>query len=157
MPGKPQPDGLAMLKYVHQKFPAVKIVVLTKIATPTLIAPIMQTGALAVVEKSAAIKEIANAIVRASQGHTYLTPSLQHEFAVLGTVVHSGETKPVKLSPREIDVVRFFAIGYSNNQIAETLGVSAKTTSRQKKDAMRKLSARNDAELYAHAKEMGLI
>jgi two-component system capsular synthesis response regulator RcsB len=134
----------------------VRIVVLTKIATPALMSPIMQAGALALVEKSAALKEITVAVQRAAKGQTYFTENVQREFAALG-VARTKVTEPAQLSPREMEVVRLFAHGYSNNQIAEILGVSAKTTSRQKKDAMRKLAARNDAELYAHARDMGLI
>jgi two-component system capsular synthesis response regulator RcsB len=156
MPGQDHPDGLVMLLRLKERFPDVRIVVLTKIATPALTSPIMQTGVLALVEKSAAIKEIATAVQRAARGQTYYTENIQREFAALG-VVRTRVAAPAQLSPRETEVVRLFASGYTNNQIAEILGVSAKTTSRQKKDAMRKLAARNDAELYAHAKDMGLI
>jgi two-component system capsular synthesis response regulator RcsB len=156
MPGKQHPDGLAMLLRLREKFPAVRIVVLTKIATPALTSPIMQAGALALVDKSAAIKEIATAVQRAARGQTHFTENVQREFAALG-VARNQVAQPVQLSPRETEVVRLFANGYTNNQIADILGVSAKTTSRQKKDAMRKLAARNDAELYAHARDMGLV
>lgn len=156
MPGNQHPDGLAMLLRLKESFPAVRIVVLTKIASPALISPIMQAGAMALVEKSAAIKEIATAVQRAASGRTYFTENVQREFAALG-VARTRVAEPAQLSPREMEVVRLFAHGYSNNQIAEILGVSAKTTSRQKKDAMRKLAARNDAELYAHARDMGLV
>jgi two-component system capsular synthesis response regulator RcsB len=156
MPGQQHPDGLAMLLRLKEGFPTVRIVVLTKIATPALMSPIMQAGAMALVEKSAALKEITTAVQRAAKGQTYFTENTQREFAALG-MVRTQVAEPAQLSPREMEVVRLFAHGYSNNQIAEILGVSAKTTSRQKKDAMRKLAARNDAELYAHARDMGLV
>ncbi|ANN68310.1 response regulator transcription factor [Bordetella bronchialis] len=156
MPGSQHPDGLAMLLQLKEKFPDVRIVVLTKMASPALMSPILQAGALALVEKSAAVKEIALAVQRAASRRTYVTENVQREFAALG-VPRTQVAEPAQLSPREMEVVRLFAQGYSNNQIAEILGVSAKTTSRQKMDAMRKLAARNDAELYAHARDMGLV
>lgn len=156
MPGAQHPDGLVMLLRLRESFPNLRIVVLTKMASPALMSPILQAGALALVEKSAAVKEIATAVQRAASGRTYVTENVQREFAALG-VPRTQVAEPAHLSPRETEVVRLFAQGYSNNQIAEILGVSAKTTSRQKMDAMRKLAARNDAELYAHARDMGLI
>lgn len=156
MPGKVQPDGLAMLTKLREMFPRIRIVVLTKIATPAIIGPILQAGALALIEKSAAIKDISTAIHRAALDQPYITENIRKEFATLG-VAPSKVTMRIALSPREIEVIRLFANGYTNNEIAQMLGVSAKTTSRQKQDAMRKLAVRNDAELITHAKDLGLL
>ncbi|ALM86409.1 response regulator transcription factor [Bordetella sp. N] len=156
MPGGTQPDGLAMLQQLRAQYPHIHVVVLTKIATPTMISPALQAGALALVEKSAAIKEISTAIQRAASGLSYFTESIRNEFAALG-VAQSQLTARAALSPREMEVVRLFASGRTNNEIAQILGLSAKTTSRQKQDAMRKLAARNDAELIAYAKDLGLL
>jgi two-component system capsular synthesis response regulator RcsB len=156
MPSDDQPDGLAMVLRIRNDFPMVQVVVLTKITSPAIIAPLLQSGALALVEKSARIDEISTAIRRAAAGNSYFTESVRREFATLG-MVPSKLDSPAPLSPRETEVLRLFASGYTNNQIADLLGVSAKTTSRQKHDAMRKLAARNDAELLAHARELGLV
>lgn len=148
-------DGLAMLEDLHRNYPDIGVVVLTKITSPAMILPIRQAGALSLVEKSAAIKDITAAIHRAAAGQPYFTESTRKECGTLG-IADSKVAVRSPLSPRETEVLRLFASGYTNNQIAETLGVSAKTTSRQKQDAMRKLAARNDAELIAHAKDLGL-
>jgi two-component system capsular synthesis response regulator RcsB len=145
-----------MLARIRTGFPQVRVVVLTKITSPAIIAPLLQTGALGLVGKSAKPQEISTAIRRASAGKSYFAESVRREFAALGNSPSKIEI-PMALSPRETEVLRLFASGYTNNQIAELLGVSAKTTSRQKHDAMRKLAARNDAELLAHARELGLL
>lgn len=156
MPSEKQADGLTMLNQLRKQFPAVRVVVLTKITTPAMIAPILQAGALALVEKSAAIQDITKAIYRAAAGKHYFTQDIRRELGTLG-LTDSNLNESAKLSPREIEVLRLFAGGHTNNQIAAILGVSAKTTSRQKQDAMRKLAARNDAELFSHARDLGLI
>jgi two-component system capsular synthesis response regulator RcsB len=156
MPNEDEPDGLKLLARLHQKFPAVAVVVLTKITTPAMITPILQAGALALVEKSAAVPEIAVAIYRAARRQFYFTESIRQQLACIALSRNPPPTRS-NLSPREAEVLRLFASGYTNNQIAAMLGVSVKTTSRQKQDAMRKLSARNDAELFAYAGELGLV
>jgi two-component system capsular synthesis response regulator RcsB len=156
MPSEVQADGLTMLAQLHDRYPGLRIIVLTKIATPAMISPILQAGALALVEKSAAIRDITTAIYRAATGQAYFTETIRASLATLG-LTKSNVTANSRLSPREAEVLRLFASGYTNNQIAAILGVSAKTTSRQKKEAMRKLAARNDAELFEHARDLGLV
>jgi two-component system capsular synthesis response regulator RcsB len=156
MPSEQAPDGLAMLAQLGQRYPKLRVVVLTRMTTPAMIAPIARAGVCGLVEKSAAIQDIKTAIHRAAAGLPYFTESIRAELAALGLVASEQRTGTA-LSPREIEVLRLFANGYTNNQIAAILGVSAKTTSRQKKDAMRKLAARNDAELFSYARDLGLV
>ncbi|ARP85640.1 hypothetical protein CAL13_05025 [Bordetella genomosp. 9] len=156
MPSERSPDGIAMLLDIQRKHPGLRIVVLTKISTPALLTPILDAGALALVDKGATTAEIATAVQRAAHGMTYISRNIEHTLGALG-VAPSKVAQRVPLSPREIEVVRLFAQGYSNNQIAEILHLSPKTTSRQKKDAMRKLGAVHDADLYSCARDLGLI
>nr|WP_279588186.1 LuxR C-terminal-related transcriptional regulator [Luteibacter anthropi] len=53
-----------------------------------------------------------------------------------------------RLSPREVEVLRAFAEGFSLSDIAGAMGRSFKTISRQKRSAMGKLGLANDAQLY---------
>lgn len=155
MPGGTRPDGLSMISELHEQYPDMKIVVLTRITSLAMIDPIFKAGALAVIEKGAAMKEVLAAVHTVALGRPYLSERLR-----------SGSRQPTstaaisansRLSPKEIEVIRLFASGHSNNEIAFLLQVSPKTSSRQKRDAMKKLAARTDAELIWHAKEMGLI
>lgn len=155
MPGTARADGLSMISELHEQYPAMKIVVLTRIASLSMVDPIFRAGALAVVEKGAAMKELLAAVHAVSLGRVYLSERLRDGPRQPTRI--SADTSNSRLSPKEIEVIRLFASGHSNNEIAYLLQVSPKTSSRQKRDAMKKLAARTDAELIAHAKEMGLI
>lgn len=155
MPGGARADGLEMIERIHDEFPRTKIVVLTRISSVAMVAPILNAGASAVIEKGAAMKELLAAVHAVMLGRLYLSERLRKGARQPdSTVILSSSDR---LSPKEIEVIRLFASGYSNNEIAHLLQVSPKTSSRQKRDAMRKLAARTDAELLSHAKEMGLI
>lgn len=61
-----------------------------------------------------------------------------------------------KLSPRELDVVRYIATGFTDNEIAEKLGISVHTTRTHRKRIISKLGLKNSAVLIKFAVENGL-
>nr|WP_255557917.1 LuxR C-terminal-related transcriptional regulator [Dyella sp. ASV24] len=61
------------------------------------------------------------------------------------------------LSKRETEVLRLFASGFTVTEIAGQLNRSVKTISRQKMDAMNKLGLKNDLDVYAYAREHGIL
>ncbi|WP_235661708.1 helix-turn-helix domain-containing protein [Pseudomonas savastanoi] len=62
----------------------------------------------------------------------------------------------VKLSPKELEVVRLLAIGLTQAQVAEKLSRSIKTISWTKVSAKTKLGIKTDAELYQYARNTHL-
>lgn len=74
-----------------------------------------------------------------------------------------GERKPAQLAPavrlaaREIDVLRQVALGYSNREAAEALGIVESTVKSYLKSATRKLNANNRVHAVRMAREAGLI
>ena len=59
------------------------------------------------------------------------------------------------LSPRELDVVRLFALGLSVTEISKRLNRSVTTVATQKRAAMRKLHLESNADLIRYASEHG--
>jgi PAS domain S-box-containing protein len=69
----------------------------------------------------------------------------------------SGERAEIDLSPGEADVVRLVALGHTNREVAELIGVSLRTVEARRGRAMRKLGATSRAELVRRAFESGLV
>lgn len=69
-----------------------------------------------------------------------------------GRVLHAGspaaEAHP-ELSPRELDVVKLLALGYSGPEVAEELNIAHNTVRTHTRNAMTKLGARSRAQLVA--------
>jgi DNA-binding CsgD family transcriptional regulator len=88
-----------------------------------------------------------------------LIDDLMHRLA--GTMrAHGMEDEPmlaVNLTPRELDVITQVAIGCSNAEAGERLGVGESTVKSYLHAAMRKLGARNRVEAVTAARRAGLI
>jgi DNA-binding NarL/FixJ family response regulator len=63
----------------------------------------------------------------------------------------------VTSSPGEADVVRLVALGHTNREMAELLGVSLRTVEARRGRAMSKLGVTSRAELVRRAFESGLV
>ncbi|MEU4449832.1 helix-turn-helix transcriptional regulator [Nocardioides sp. NPDC023903] len=85
------------------------------------------------------------------------------EAMVLRLTAAPGEKQPAQLAPavrlaaRELDVLRQVALGSSNRQAAEALGIVESTVKSYLKSATRKLNANNRVHAVRMAREAGLI
>ena len=85
-----------------------------------------------------------------ASGRPYLDPELNH--GLMGLFVE-GRTfrKPPDLTPRETEVLRLTAWGYSNKEIASRLVLSVKTVEVHKTNGMRKLGMNSRLQLVRYA------
>jgi len=60
------------------------------------------------------------------------------------------------LSPREIEVLKLIAEGLLNKQIADSLGISTKTSEKHRYSLMEKLGIHDTAGLTRYAIELGI-
>lgn len=67
-----------------------------------------------------------------------------------------SKVQPMRLSPQEVEVMRYFNEGYCPKEIAMTLGINVKTVSRHKRSVMDKLDMFRPNELYLWLVKGGL-
>ena len=105
--------------------------------------------------KSRAADELIEAIREVSQGNTYLSPSVSRTVvsAYLGQVVVPDDP----LSSRERQVVQLIAEGKTTKEAAVQLGISVKTAETHRASLMRKLGARNVADVVKYCIRNHLI
>jgi HD-GYP domain-containing protein (c-di-GMP phosphodiesterase class II) len=80
--------------------------------------------------------------------------------AVLGVVGHRPPrrpTAPAGLTPREVEVLRLIAIGHTTAQVAQALGISAKTTDHHIQHIYAKIGASNRSVATLFAMQNGLV
>ena len=147
MPGEP---SLASIPRVHEASPETQVVVLTMQDDPAFAREAFRLGAKAFVVKHAAGAELVDAIRAASQGETYINPALGARLAA------APEGPPGGLTPREVEVLRLVAAGYTNPEIAEQLVISIRTVETHRAAIHRKLNTTSRAEVVAFAREHGL-
>jgi two-component system, NarL family, response regulator NreC len=148
MPGEP---SLATIPSILEGSPETAVVVLTMQDDPAFAREAFRLGARAFVVKHAAGAELVDAIRAASHGETYVNPLLGARLAA------APEGPPGGLTPREIEVLRIVAAGYTNPEIAEKLVISIRTVETHRAAIHRKLNTSSRAEVVAFAREHGLI
>ncbi|MCD9085686.1 response regulator transcription factor [Stenotrophomonas sp. SY1] len=153
MPGGLVADGTALIQQVRQEHPLLPLVVMTMIGNIGILDSLLRAGLLGLIEKTEDMDVLPIAVRSAASRRVFVSPGLRSQLSSY----RSGLSREGRLSPREIEVVRMLAAGQSVSSIAERLGRSVKTISRQKMDAMRKLGLENDAQLYAYARDHRLI
>ncbi|CAH0285398.1 response regulator transcription factor [Stenotrophomonas lactitubi] len=147
-------DGMKLISYLSRSFPQARVLVLTMVSSPSIVAEMYRAGASGVVRKSGDLKELTIALTSLLAQRVYRSPELPRE----EPIPEAGEAPSAALlSPREFEVIRMFASGQNVGEIARTLNRSGKTVSTQKSSAMRKLGARTDQELVAFCLESGLF
>jgi len=155
MPNDLTSDGVALIQYLVSHYPSSRIVVFTSSQTTSVLQTLFSIGVYGIIEKSAPVAELPTAVLQALAGRRYIGLTLKDLLAEAGTLRPKASKTPT-LSPRELDIARLLASGFSNIQIAARLGVSHKTVSRHKREAMLKLSAKSDSELFDAMTRLGL-
>jgi DNA-binding NarL/FixJ family response regulator len=149
----PELTGLEAARRILERLPRTRIVLLTVHEDVALAADALRAGVAGYVVKRSAAGELQRALGEALAGRTYLTPlvaggdpeSLQHE---------RGEPSPIdRLTPRERDVLKLLAEGYSMKEVGARLDITARTVAFHKYQMTEKLGVRSTAELVRFAVE----
>jgi two-component system, NarL family, response regulator NreC len=147
------PDGLAVdaVAGLREEAPETEIVLLTMERDMTLARRAIDSGARGYLFKDAAHLELIDAVRHAAEGRDYLPA------AVATGLKQEGAAERAVLSPRETEVLRLMALGYTNREIAEQLGLSVRTVETHRAHVQQKLGLDSRPELTRYALEKGLI
>lgn len=146
-------DGHAMLATIRRRHPALPIALLTMFNNVPSLRIALQAGVRAIIDKSAPMDQIVQALCEVRAGSIYLSESLRHAMEVDAL---DPEASRSVLSRKELEVLRLYVSGPTISEIAAQLGRTVSTISRQRIMAMDKLGIRTEAELFAYAYEQGL-
>jgi two-component system response regulator NreC len=154
----PDLDGIAVTKRIKPLLPHLQVLILTIHADEGLLREAIKAGASGYVLKRAAEAELISAIHIILRGDLYVDPSMVR--ALLGDTVKSAETRPdstERLTPRETEVLKCIAEGYTNRQIGEELKISVRTVEGHRANLSAKLGLKSRVELVRYAREHGLV
>jgi two-component system response regulator NreC len=157
MPGR---SGLEVTAEIKRAAPEVAILVLSMHDDSAYVREAFEQGASGYLLKDAADQELLTAVREVAAGHQYLHP-------MLGARLASGETHTdleaakhaaaIPLSERETEVLRLFAAGHTNQEIAKRLFISVRTAETHRAHIMQKLHLTTRAELVHYALRHGLL
>lgn len=150
MPGL---SGMEVLERINEEYQKVKVIILTIHDDPAYAVGAVRAGADGYLPKKAAGDELVRAIRSVMQGETYLSPEISKDsLAEYKSTVRSEE-----LTPRQLDVLRMIAEGYSTKEIARGLNISAKTVETHRALLMQRLNIHDVAGLVRYAIKTGLV
>jgi DNA-binding NarL/FixJ family response regulator len=152
----PAVSGTEAIRRIVEETPSVKVLVLSASAAEADVLEAVKVGASGYLLKSATSAELTAAVQRVRAGEPVFSPSLAA--LVLGEFrrMSAGtETEP-GLTPRETEVLKLVAKGYTYREIAEKLFLSTKTVQNHVQNILTKLQLRKRYELMRYAIQRGL-
>jgi DNA-binding NarL/FixJ family response regulator len=123
----PQMDGIEALTVVKQRFPDVRVVVLTTFQEPRQVSAALSAGASGYLVKDVEPEVLVAGIRAAVQGGAPLSPSVAAGLLRGGGNQMSGNVSPASLTKREMEILQLIVDGRTNQGIATILGISEKT------------------------------
>jgi DNA-binding NarL/FixJ family response regulator len=155
----PRLTGLQAARELTRRRPDLRVLILSMYDNEQYFFEALRAGASGYVLKSVADRDLVEACRATMRGEPFLYPAAvtalirEHlERAKDGDSV-SGDP----LTPRESEIVKLVAEGYSSKEIAETLVISPKTVERHRANVLEKLGLRDRVALTRYAIRHGLI
>lgn len=153
-------DGISAAKEIVEKNLPTKILILTMHAEEAYLVKVLEAGASGYLVKSAADRELVDAVRAVSHGDMYMQPTATRALAqgIMRKSEHADERdKYEKLTERERDVLRYVAGGFSAPEIGEKLFISPKTVDTYKQRINEKLGLAHRSDYVAFALKLGLL
>lgn len=121
-------DGVQATREIHQRFPWIRILVLTTFDEDEYIWKSLQAGALGYLLKSTPSGQLADAIRTLHQGYSQLGPTIAPKvFAQINPPALPQEEIHHLLSERELEVLTLLGQGKNNREIAQALHLTEGT------------------------------
>jgi DNA-binding NarL/FixJ family response regulator len=138
----PVMDGVAATRHLYERAPEIKVLVLTTFDDDEYVSQSMRYGAKGYLLKDTPSEELAEAIRAVYKGYTQLGPGL-FEKAMAAPPPADDPPALELLTPREREVLRLIAQGYSNREIASQLYISERTVKNHVNSILHRLDLRD--------------
>lgn len=147
MPGM---DGITCLEQIRERYPSVKVMMLSGVDDARLVEQALQRGASAFILKHVDPRDLVSAIRQVAEGSVFTrsvgpappTPAaLREQFGI---------------TSREAEILTRLSLGRSNQRIARELGVTEEAVKYHLTNVYRKLRVKNRTEAARFAFEHGL-
>ncbi len=157
-------NGVEATKAALLHNPDLKILALSNYDEYMYIDNMMKTGAKGFVLKNIGPEEFINAIETVLSGKNYYSNdvavkliSFDHNNVQVARLVRQKRDKADMLSKRELEILKFIASEFTNEEIANRLFISKRTVDTHRQNLMKKLNVKNTAGLVKYAYELKIL
>ena len=156
----PKIDGTKATAMLVERKVRTRILILTMHEEEDYLVPLLSAGAAGYLIKSAADRELIDAVRAVARGDMYVRPSGAQLLARRLThrdPLAADRSRYESLTERERDVLRYVARGYSAPEIGEKLNISPKTVDTYKQRIGEKLGMTHRSDYVKLALRLGLL
>ena len=151
----PVMDGREATRIISQRFPEIKVLVVSTFDEDDYIAHSIKAGAKGYLLKDMPVEELAQAIRLVDRGYSQMAPGLMEKmFDSMVSNQNDIETERpelVELTAREIDVLNLIGTGSTNREIAQQLYIAEGTVKSHVTHILNRLNLRNRSQIAIYA------
>jgi DNA-binding NarL/FixJ family response regulator len=160
-------DGIEATRQIRAAYPDIRVIMLTSHSSDQAIFAALGAGANGYCLKNINAQQLGTVIAMVYDGAAWLDPGIANRVLSAYTdgepqinpqrATAKAKGQSPSLSPRETEVLRLVADGFSNQKIAERLGLGLETVKTHMRHIMEKLTVSDRTEAAVKAMKQGLM
>lgn len=149
----PDISGIEFCTQAKARYADIKILAVTSLAQRHVVETAFNAGVMGFVLKTSDIKDITEGIKQVLEGNTYFGVGVKE---LISNRTTNNNSEPL-ITRRESEILKLIADGFTNQEIADKLFISASTVDSHRKNLLIKFNAKNTAALVKIALSKGII
>nr|NQU91055.1 response regulator transcription factor [Bacteroidota bacterium] len=149
------------IRKIKKAYGKISILVLAMYSNETFILKCIKAGAKGFLSNQTTRNEIVEAIYTLRSGYEYLGKSITNiilnSYLSHSKIGDNGQAEMAQLSLREMEVLKLFGEGHTNQEIADKLFISIRTVETHKNNIMKKINLRTTVDLVKFAIRNNII
>jgi len=153
-------NGMDVSQKILEIDPNANILMLSMYDDEDYVSRCIENGVKGYVVKSESSQELEYAVRTILQGKTYFGRKAQELILnkyKRGLVKKKERTDNLKLTPREIEIIKLIDDGLTSNEMADKLFISPRTVETHRANLMKKFAVKNSIELVKKARNLQII
>jgi DNA-binding NarL/FixJ family response regulator len=151
-------SGGALSRRIHSLQHGTEILFLTSTHTEDGVREAFESGGRGFLLKDCDFEELVYAVKKAAHGDYYIAGSIGPDLVDTYVKAHLKSQRPGGLiTPREQELARLLADGYSTKECADIMNISPKTAETHRASIMKKLKARNVTDIVKYCIRNNMI
>jgi DNA-binding NarL/FixJ family response regulator len=144
-------NGSGVTRRLKSLHPRTEVLFLASVHTEDGVREAFESGGRGFLLKDCELEELLYAIKKAAHGDYYISGTIGPEMVDTYVKAHLQSQRPGGLvTPRERELARLLADGYSTKEAASILNISPKTAETHRASIMKKLKARNVTDIVKY-------
>lgn len=150
----PTVNGIDVIRQIRRHYPQCAVLVVSAQGEASQVRAALKAGAAGYLSKDGEAVELELALRAIGKGQSYISPGVSH--AVVGARRSARAEDSVRLPRRQQQVLSLIARGKSTKEIAQLMGISAKTVETHRARMMEALGLHGTNALMRYAIRTGL-